>query len=55
MKKILLILSTLIACAFAVQANINVVATLPDFGLHRIERTYTERMYDFWTPDLDRL
>jgi len=32
MKKILLILSTLIACAFAVQANINVVATLPDFG-----------------------
>jgi len=30
-------------------------ATLPDFGLHRIERTYTERMYDFWTPDLDRL
>lgn len=28
---------------------------LPDLGLHRIERTYTERMYDFWTPCLDRL
>jgi len=30
-------------------------ATLPDLGLHRIERTHTERMYDFWTPYLDRL
>ena len=28
---------------------------LPDLGLHRIERTYPERMYDFWTPCLDRL
>ncbi len=32
MKKILLMLSTLITCAFAAQANLNVVATLPDFG-----------------------
>jgi hypothetical protein len=30
-------------------------AALPDLGLHRIERTHTERMYDFWTPCLDRL
>lgn len=28
---------------------------LPSLGLHRIERTYPERMYDFWTPWLDRL
>src|SRR5213079_1243765 len=32
MKKILLILSTILACAFAAQAKLNVVATLPDFG-----------------------
>src|SRR5438876_6130104 len=32
MKKILLILSTIVACAFAAQAKLNVVATLPDFG-----------------------
>jgi len=32
MKKILLILSTTLACAFAAQAKLNVVATLPDFG-----------------------
>src|SRR5205814_8242152 len=31
MKKILLILSILL-CAFSAQAKINVVATLPDFG-----------------------
>src|SRR5436853_7882437 len=31
-KKILLILSTILACAFAAQAKLNVVATLPDFG-----------------------
>lgn len=30
-------------------------ASLHDLGLHRIERTHTERMYDFWTPCLDRL
>lgn len=30
-------------------------AKLPGLGLHRIERTHTERMYDFWTPYLDRL
>jgi len=30
-------------------------AKLPDLGLHRIERTHTDRMYDFWTPYLDRL
>ena len=32
MKKILLIVFTTIACAFAAQAKLNVVATLPDFG-----------------------
>src|SRR5213080_1623496 len=32
MKQILLILSTIIACAFSAQAKLNVVATLPDFG-----------------------
>jgi len=32
MKKILLILSTILAGAFAAQAKLNVVATLPDFG-----------------------
>src|SRR2546428_13466005 len=32
MKQILLILSTILACAFSAQANLNVVATLPDFG-----------------------
>src|SRR5882724_10609664 len=32
MKKILLMLSTLITCAFTAQAKLNVVATLPDFG-----------------------
>src|SRR5216117_455999 len=32
MKKIPLILSTILACAFAAQAKLNVVATLPDFG-----------------------
>src|SRR5437764_5222983 len=32
MKKILLILSTILACAFSAQAKLNVVATLPDFG-----------------------
>src|SRR6266404_4836797 len=32
MKKILLILSAVSACAFAAQAKLNVVATLPDFG-----------------------
>ena len=30
-------------------------AKLFDLGLHRIERTHTERMYEFWTPGLDRL
>lgn len=28
---------------------------LPDLGLQRIERTHRERVYDFWTPDIDRL
>src|SRR5438046_4281900 len=32
MKKILLILSLTLLCAFASQAKLNVVATLPDFG-----------------------
>ena len=32
MKKILLILFTLLACSFSAQAKLNVVATLPDFG-----------------------
>src|SRR5213595_3251822 len=32
MKKLILILFTTIACAFAAQAKLNVVATLPDFG-----------------------
>src|SRR5439155_24845527 len=32
MKQILLILSTILACAFSAQAKLNVVATLPDFG-----------------------
>jgi zinc/manganese transport system substrate-binding protein len=32
MKKILLILSTVLGCAFAAQAKLNVVATLPDFA-----------------------
>jgi zinc/manganese transport system substrate-binding protein len=32
MKKILLILSTTIACTFSAHAKLNVVATLPDFG-----------------------
>src|SRR5438270_10434108 len=32
MKKILLILSSTLLCAFAAQAKLNVVATLPDFG-----------------------
>src|SRR5881296_3749291 len=32
MKQSLLILSTILACAFSAQAKINVVATLPDFG-----------------------
>ena len=32
MKKSLLILSSVLACAFAAQAKLNVVATLPDFG-----------------------
>src|SRR5438128_7673510 len=32
MKKILLILSLTLLCAFAAQAKLNVVATLPDFG-----------------------
>src|SRR5438132_12421875 len=32
MKKILLILSTMLACALSAQAKLNVVATLPDFG-----------------------
>src|SRR5437016_8197221 len=32
MEKILLMLSTLITCAFTAQAKLNVVATLPDFG-----------------------
>ncbi|MDP9185822.1 MAG: zinc ABC transporter substrate-binding protein, partial [Verrucomicrobiota bacterium] len=32
MKKILLILSTILACAFTGHAKLNVVATLPDFG-----------------------
>src|SRR5436853_1176520 len=32
MKKLVLILFTTIACAFAAQAKLNVVATLPDFG-----------------------
>ena len=32
MKKILLILSTILACALSAQAKLNVVATLPDFG-----------------------
>src|SRR5437763_15056602 len=32
MKKILLILSLTLLCAFAAQAKLNVIATLPDFG-----------------------
>src|SRR6516164_2639054 len=32
MKKILLLLSAILTCAFAAQAKLNVVATLPDFG-----------------------
>src|SRR5438309_9082889 len=32
MKKILLILSSTIACAFSAHGKLNVVATLPDFG-----------------------
>src|SRR5947199_378998 len=32
MKKNLLILSTILACALSAQAKLNVVATLPDFG-----------------------
>src|SRR5204863_3502111 len=32
MKQILLILSTILACAFSAEAKLNVVATLPDFG-----------------------
>src|SRR5438128_10278202 len=32
MKKIPLILSTILACALSAQAKLNVVATLPDFG-----------------------
>src|ERR1700738_3724104 len=32
MKKILLILSITVACAFTAHAKLNVVATLPDFG-----------------------
>src|SRR3979411_1484613 len=32
MKKILLILSVTVACAFTAHAKLNVVATLPDFG-----------------------
>ncbi|MEK6323470.1 MAG: hypothetical protein AABN33_17665 [Acidobacteriota bacterium] len=30
-------------------------AALPDLGLQRIERIHSDRVYDFWTPDLDRL
>jgi len=29
-------------------------ALLPDLGLRRVERISGERMYAFWTPDLDR-
>src|SRR6266705_2155271 len=32
MKQILLILATILACAFSAEAKLNVVATLPDFG-----------------------
>ena len=32
MKKILLLLSAILTCAFAAQAKLNVVVTLPDFG-----------------------
>jgi zinc/manganese transport system substrate-binding protein len=32
MKHILLILSTILACAFSAEAKLNIVATLPDFG-----------------------
>src|SRR5260370_17206130 len=32
MKKILLILCTILACAVSANAKLNVVATLPDFG-----------------------
>src|SRR5213075_393917 len=32
MKKILLLLSTIVTCLFSAQAKLNVVATLPDFG-----------------------
>src|SRR2546425_3010405 len=32
MKQTLLILSTILACAFSAEAKLNVVATLPDFG-----------------------
>src|SRR5262252_3615860 len=32
MKKILLLLSAILTCAFTAQAKLNVVATLPDFG-----------------------
>lgn len=33
----------------------HIEAALSDLGLHRIERTYTERVYDFWTPSLELL
>lgn len=29
--------------------------SLPAIGLQRVERTYGERVYGFWTPDVDRL
>src|SRR5437762_4374539 len=32
MKQIVLILATILACAFSAEAKLNVVATLPDFG-----------------------
>lgn len=30
-------------------------SSLPGLGLHRVERTLPERMYGFWTPDLELL
>jgi len=29
--------------------------TLPSLGLKLITRSYAQRMYDFWTPDIERL
>lgn len=31
------------------------VDSLPALGLRRLERNYGQRVYDFWTPDVERL